>query len=299
MAYCRPLPDEIAPRGEGTGTSPMGTPQRKRKRLRVCREHHRPDNKCMAMAAPGSDRCALHHLEAFTHQRALNRRRRLCGCGVQPDPGYRTCAWCRVWSSWRKKCKRHPELELSARTQQFVRGYLEHGNAARAAREAGLGEGSGARRKGYQLLQKPYIRTRCHRGPERRCPQPRSPASRGRCASSGTHPRRRARSPGAVGADRACSISRKPSGKQKLLMRLHHEVMAGGRYREGSQGGAQSRFARVCRQYRGEPAHREPGCCCCGQPATSPRGASCDRCRERDRHYRRRYRAKVRRLRAV
>ena len=43
--------------------------------------------------------------------------------------------------------------------------------------------------------------TRCHRGPERRCPQPRSPASRGRCASGGTHARRRARSPGAGGAD--------------------------------------------------------------------------------------------------
>ena len=135
--------------------SPMAQQQ---KRLRVCREHHRLDNKCMAYAAPGSDRCTRHHLEAFTHQRALNRRRRLCGCGAQPDPGYRTCAWCRVWSSWRKRCKRHPELELSARTQQFVRGYLEHGNAARAAREAGLGEGSGARRKGYQLLQKPHVR---------------------------------------------------------------------------------------------------------------------------------------------
>ena len=81
-------------------------------------------------------------------------------------------------------------------------------------------------------------------------------------------------------------------------MRLHHEVMAGGGHRVGSQGGAQSRFARVCRQYRGEPAHREPGRCCCGKPATSLRGASCDYCRERNRHYRRRYRAKVRRLRA-
>ena len=84
--------------------------------------------------------------------------------------------------------------------------------------------------------------------------------------------------------------------RQRILMRLHHE--AGGRHRVGSQGGAQSRFSRVCRQYFGEPAHREPGRCCCGQPATSPRGASCDRCRERDRHYRRRYRAKVWRLRA-
>ena len=46
--------------------SPMA---QQRKRLRVCREHHRLDRKCMAMAAPGSDRCALHHLEAFTHQR--------------------------------------------------------------------------------------------------------------------------------------------------------------------------------------------------------------------------------------
>ena len=43
-----------------------------------------------------------------------------------------------------------------------------------------------------------------------------------------------------------------------------------------------------------ELAAAEPGRCCCGQPATSPRGASCDRCRERSRHYRRRYRAKVR-----
>ena len=77
-------------------------------------------------------------------------------------------------------------------------------------------------------------------------------------------------------------------------MRLHHEVMAGGRHRVGVQGGAQSRFARVCRQYRGEPAHREPGRCCCGKPDTSLRGASCDYCRERSRHYRRRYRAKVR-----
>ena len=42
---------------------------------------------------------------------------------------------------------------------------------------------------------------RCHRGPERRCPQPRSSASRGRCASSGTRPRRRARSPGTPRTD--------------------------------------------------------------------------------------------------
>ena len=110
------------------------------------------------MAAPGSDRCALHHLEAFTQQRALNRRRRLCGCGAQPDPGYRTCAWCRVWSSWRKRCQRNPALRLEYRTTRFVAGYCDHGNAARAAREAGLGEGSGARRKGYQLLQKPHVR---------------------------------------------------------------------------------------------------------------------------------------------
>ena len=287
LAYCRPLPDEITPRGEGTGTSPMGTPQRKRKRLRVCREHHRPDNKCMAYAAPGSDRCALHHLEAFTH-----RRRRLCGCGAQPDPGYRTCAWCRVWSSWRKKCKRHPELELSARTQQFVRGYLEHGNAARAARAAEFGTGPGARRVGYKLLRKPYIRA----------------AIEEMKAAILNHAHQRAEDDARAAAltrdvelDRLARVEltalldlEDAERKQKLLMRLHDEVMAGGRYREGSQGGAQSRFARVCRQWRGEPAHREPGRCCCGKLATSPRGASCDYCRERNRHYRRRYRAKVR-----
>ena len=171
------------------------------RRPRVCREHHRLDRKCMSMAAPGSDRCALHHLEAFTQQRALNRRRRLCGCGAQPDPGYRTCAWCRVWSSWRKRCQRNPALRLDYRTIRFVAGYCDHGNAARAAREAGLGEGSGARRKGISATPEASY-PRCHRGPERRCRQPRSSASRGRCASGGTHPRSRARPPGAVGADR-------------------------------------------------------------------------------------------------
>ena len=297
MAYCRPLPDEIAPRGEGTGTSPMGTPQRKRKRPRVCREHHRPDNKCMAMAAPGSDRCALHHLEAFTHQRAINRRRRLCGCGAQPDPGYRTCANCRVWAWWSKRCQRNPALRLEYRTARFVAGYCDHGNAARAARDAGLGEGSGARRKGWQLLQKPHVRA----------------AIAARSAAVVNHAHQRAEDDARAAAltrdvelDRLARVEltalldlEDAERKQKLLMRLHHEVMAGGRYREGSQGGAQSRFARVCRQWRGEPAHREPGRCCCGKLATSPRGASCDYCRERNRHYRRRYRAKVRRLRAV
>ena len=120
--------------------------------------HHRLDRKCMAMAAPGSDRCTRHHLEAFTQQRALNRRRRLCGCGAQPDPGHRTCALCRTWAWWSKRCQRNPALRLDYRTQQFIRGYLDHGNAARAVRESGLGEGSGARRKGWQLLQKPHVR---------------------------------------------------------------------------------------------------------------------------------------------
>ena len=249
----------------------------------------------MSMAAPGSDRCALHHLEALTDRRTLNRRRRLCGCGAQPDPGYRTCALCRTWATWRKKCQRNPALRLDYRTQQFIRGYLDHGNAARAVRESVLGEGSGARRKGWQLLQKPHIRAVI--------------AARSAAVVNYAHQRaeddaRMAALTRDVDLDRLARLEltalldlEEAERKQKLLMRLHH--MAGGGHRVGSQGGAQSRFARVCRQYFGEPAHREPGCCCCGQPATSPRGASCDRCRERDRHYRRRYRAKVRRLRAV
>ena len=64
-----------------------GRPFHMAKRMRVCREHHRPDNKCMAMATPGSDRCDRHHLEAFTRQRKVNRQLGLCGCGAQPDPG--------------------------------------------------------------------------------------------------------------------------------------------------------------------------------------------------------------------
>ena len=54
---------------------------------------------------------------------------------------------------------------------------------------------------GWVLSSAEASRTRCYCGNESRHPQPRSPASRGRCASSGTHPRRRARSPGAGGAD--------------------------------------------------------------------------------------------------
>ena len=132
---------------QGSSRRGTGFPMAQQRRPRVCREqHHRPDRKCMAMAAPGSDRCALHHLEAFTQQRALNRRRRLCGCGAQPDLGYRTCAFCRTWAAWRKRCQRNPALRLDYRTTRFVAGCADHGNAARAAREAKLGTGLGARR---------------------------------------------------------------------------------------------------------------------------------------------------------
>ena len=78
------------------------------------------------------------------------------GCGAQPDPGYRTCARCRVWAWWAKRCQRNPALRLDYRTTRFVAGCADHGNAARAAREAELGTGLGARRVGYCLLQKPF-----------------------------------------------------------------------------------------------------------------------------------------------
>ena len=244
-----------------------------------------------ATDAPGN------HLEAFTDRRALNRRRQWCGCGAQPDPGYRTCAFCRTWATWRKRCQRNPALRLEYRTTRFVAGYCDHGNAARAAREAGLGEGSGARRKGYQLLQKPYIRAAIadlKAAVLNRADQRAEDDARAAALTRDAEHDRLAR----LELTALLKIE-EAERRQRILMRLHHEVMAGGRHRVGSQGGAQSRFARVCRQYRGEPAHREPGRCCCGSLATSPRGASCDRCRERNRHYRRRYRAKVRRLRAV
>ena len=106
-----------------------------------------------------SDRCDRHHLEAFTRQRKVNRQLGLCKCGARPeDPRFRTCAKCRVWASWRKRCQLNPALRLDYRTRQFVAGYVDHGNAARAVREAELGTGLGARRNGYQLLRKPYIR---------------------------------------------------------------------------------------------------------------------------------------------
>ena len=246
----------------------------------------------MAMAAPGSDRCALHHLEAYTRQRSINRQLGLCGCGAHPDPGYRTCARCRTWATYRKRCQRHPELCMVYETQQFIRAYLDHGNAARAARDAGIGTGLGARRVGYCLLQHPYIRARL---------DDLKAATLDRERQQVEEDERVAALTVEVESDRLDRVElaallelEEAERKQKLLGRVHQEVMRGGRYREGSKGGAQSRLARVCRQYRGEPAHRELGRCCCGEPATSPRGASCDRCREQSRHYRRRYRAKVR-----
>ena len=153
LAYCQLLPDDRAPH-----STVRASPWRNSEGRESAGKHHRPDRKCMAMAAPGSDRCALHHLEAFTQQRALNRRRRLCGCGAQPDPGYRTCARCRVWAWWAKRRQRNPALRLDYRTTRFGAGCADHGNAARAAREAKLGTGLGARRVGYCLLQKPHVR---------------------------------------------------------------------------------------------------------------------------------------------
>ena len=257
----------------------------------VCREHHRPDNKCMSMAAPGSDRCALHHLEAYTRLRAVNRQLGRCGCGADPDPGYRSCARCRVWSTYRKRCQRHPELRMEYETQQFIRAYRDHGNAARAVREAKLGTGLGARRKGYRLLQKGYIRAKLDELKAATLDRERQQVEEDARSAALTRE---------VELDRLARLELaalleidRADREQGLLIRLHREAMRGAmNYRAGSRGGAQSQFARVCRQYNGEPAHREPGQCCCGQPATSPRGASCDRCRERDRHYRRRYRAR-------
>ena len=213
LAYCQLLPDDRAPHGAGTGF-----PMAKQRRPRVCREHHRLDRKCMALAAPGSDRCALHHLEAFTHQRALNRT---------PD----------------------------------------------TAPVPGVGSGRAGEKNASAILNRAHQRAER----EERAAALAREAERDRLARLELT---------------ALLEIEEAERRQRILMRLHHE--AGGRHRVGSQGGAQSRFARVCRQYRGEPAHREPGRCCCGQLATSPRGASCDYCRERNRHYRRRYRAKVR-----
>ena len=218
---------------QGSSQHGTGFPMAKQRRPRVCREHHRPDRKCMAMAAPGSERCTRHHLEDLH-----------AATGSQPPP---------------------PVVRMR--------------------------RSLGARRVGYCLLQKPHVRAAI--------------ADLKAAILNRAHQRAEDEEQAAALAreaelDRLARLEltarleiEEAERRQRILMRLHHE--AGGRHRVGSQGGAQSRFARVCRQYRGEPAHREPGRCCCGQLATSPRGASCDYCRERNRHYRRRYRAKVRR----
>ena len=159
---------------------------------------------------------------------------------------------------------------------------IDHGNAARAAREARLGTGTAAKRVGHRLLQKPYIRTRLEELK----------------ADAVIRADQRAQDDERIAAlTREVEIERLEHVELAELVKLEVEArklkflermlaMRGGMDRNGSRGGTQSRFARVCRQWRGEPAQREPGRCCCGVPATSARGASCDRCRERNRHYR-------------
>ena len=56
-----------------------------------------------------------------------------------------------------KECNAILSYGLAGQLQKFVHGYARHGNAARAVREAHLSDGSGARRKGWQLLQKPHV----------------------------------------------------------------------------------------------------------------------------------------------
>ena len=213
----------------------------------------------------------------------MNGRRAFCGCGAQPDPGYRTCAYCRAWATWRKRVQRHPELRLAGQLQKFVHGYARHGNAARAVREAHLSDGSGARRKGWQLLQKPHVvKAIIAELRQRKAADARQRASDELAARRGIEAEHERLMRIALMALRELEES------VKLSMRLDHEtrrLLSGGSraLREGSQGGAQSAYARVMRQCSGEPAHRQPGRCCCGARATSASGASCDRCRERDR----------------
>ena len=169
----------------------------------------------MEYAAPGSALCKQHHLADLTRQRSIKRRRGLCGCGAQPDPGYRTCARCRSWATWRKRGQRNPALRLVYETQQFIVAYLEHGNAARAAREAKLGTGPAAARKGLPSPAE-ALHPRSARGTESREPQQRSASSRRRCAGGGAHSRGRARQRGTARAGRLARASGSRSARAQI-----------------------------------------------------------------------------------
>ena len=66
----------------------------------------------------------------------------------------------------------------------------------------------------------------------------------------------------------------------------------------GRMRGPQSKAARLARRYRGQTMLRLPGRCRCGEQS-DPGTASCAPCRRERRHYRRRYRANRRPLRAA
>ena len=140
-------------------------------------------------------------------------------------------------------------------TQQFIRAYLDHGNAARAAREAKLGTGTAAARKGYRLLQKTHIRARLEElqadaviRADQQAKDDERVAALTREVELDSVER--------LELTALIDLQKAEDRELKLIKRLRRAVTLGGvlRYRKGTRGGSQSRLARVCRQYRGEQA---------------------------------------------
>ena len=206
------------------------------RRPRVCREHHRLDRKCMAMAAPGSDRCTRHHLEALTDRRALKPSSPIdcadAALNLTPDTAPAPCVGRgrggRSDASATRRC-----AWITARSNLSV-ATLTTATQLGAVRESGARRRLGGETEGMAATPEASC-ARCYRGPERRCRQLRSPASRGRCASGGTHPRRRARSPGAHRTDRLAR-----SRGSRAQAKATHAAASHGRRR------APRRLARRC-----------------------------------------------------
>ena len=279
-----------------------------------------------------------HVLARLTKGKALNRRRGLCRCGATPTEGltawgrpWRTCIRCRLadraprakrrtalkslpkelrrydmggsrgylhamhlhqWElrrarEWERKAA--PILPaLTDMQQAFVRLYIEQGqrNATQAARLAGYGEqsmangGSAARVAGCRLLKRADIQKAIREVVSERAERLR----RDRALLAALEAER----------DRRAMLEAMGVESMAELRESMTELLEDA----GRRLGPQSKAARLARRYRGQAMLRLPGRCRCGEQS-DPGTASCAPCRRERRHYRRRYRARCRLLRAA
>lgn len=281
--------------------------------VRVCREHHeRRFGGCMYAPKTGSPYCHEHHFRNWVQTRKANRAKGLCRCGAPVRPGecgpgpnygqpYSSCEKCylaRRRQAARKQERRRQRAEierryrspnpnaplswesppppLSPKRQAFVRAYVEHGNASRAAIEAGYCAestargGRGASKRGCLLLKRPEIQKAIR---ERRLE---------------------------VEAERQANLEKMREAVRERLAREEEQRREDLRDRMilellelPSAALPQSGASRLIRRFLHHDHRRIPGLCRCGDPVTPGvhRGgkyqdrefSSCASCRDKDR----------------